>query len=128
MTNFTKTRVDDLEDLAAARGAGEIGESRFARTHLSSTQTGLAFHRLNANKRQPFGHAHEQAEEVFYVLKGSGRVRLDDEIIELTERDILRVAPTVKRRFEAGDDGLEFVAFGQHFEGDGELLPDFWKD
>ena len=62
------------------------------------------------------------------VIAGSGRVKLDDEIHEIARLDAIRVGPEVKRAFEAGPDGIEFLAFGQHFEKDGRILPDWWID
>jgi mannose-6-phosphate isomerase-like protein (cupin superfamily) len=126
MTSFTITSIDDITDSAAQHGLGELGSARFGRGDVDAEQTGFAVHHLKPGRRQGFGHRHGQAEEVCVVLAGSGRVRLDDETVELRQRDVLRIAPTVARRFEAGDDGLEFLVFGQHFEGDGELLPEFW--
>lgn len=127
-TSFTHISVDQLDDLAAQYGMGDRGESRFGEGRLGATQTGVAFHRLRAGKRQAFGHVHEQAEEIFYVTAGAGRVMLDDELVEMRAGDVLRVAPEVRRRFEAGEDGMEFVAFGPRFDGDGEMLPDFWAE
>ena len=62
------------------------------------------------------------------VIGGSGRVKLDDDIVELEALDALRVAPTVTRQFEAGPDGLQILAFGQHHERDGEIFPGWWSD
>jgi mannose-6-phosphate isomerase-like protein (cupin superfamily) len=73
-------------------------------------------------------HKHEAAEEIYIVLDGSGRMMLDDEIVELKAHDAVRVAPQVARAFEAGDDGLDIIALGAHHEGDGEVLPgDPWE-
>jgi hypothetical protein len=56
-------------------------------------------------------------------------VKLDDEIVELKALDVLRVSPGVMRSFEAGDDGLEMMAFGTHHGDDrGEIVPDWWSD
>jgi quercetin dioxygenase-like cupin family protein len=60
------------------------------------------------------------------VLSGSGRVKLDDEIVEVRVLDAIRVAPGVARAFEADADGLEFIAFGPHHPGDGEPVEDVW--
>ncbi len=38
-------------------------------------------------------------------MAGSGRILLDDEIRELRQWDVVRVAPEVVRAFEAGPDG-----------------------
>lgn len=124
---YTHLTVDSVEDVAPANGFGEQGSARFATADLDAERTGLAIHRLNPGRRQPFGHRHDAAEEVVYVVAGSGRVKLDDEIVELRERDAVRLAPTVARCFEAGDAGLEFLVFGARHAGDGEILPGWWS-
>jgi mannose-6-phosphate isomerase-like protein (cupin superfamily) len=78
--------------------------------------------------RTPFGHRHEEAEEVYVVLGGDGRIKLDDEIIEVGTLDAVRVAPGVIRAFEAGPGGIEVLAFGARHDGDGELIQDWWSD
>ena len=115
------------EDSAADFGISEMGEVRFINTQLDAEQTGLSHHRIRPDARQPFGHRHENAEEVYVVLSGSGRVKLDDEIAELERLDAVRVAPGVTRAFEAGPDGLELLAFGPRHEGDGEIIPGWWS-
>jgi len=57
---------------------------------------------------------------------GAGRVKLDDELVELSPLDAVRVSPGVARSFEAGPDGLEVLIFGPHVDGDGETVADFW--
>ncbi|HEU4979032.1 MAG TPA: cupin domain-containing protein [Solirubrobacteraceae bacterium] len=126
--SYTLKNLEEVHDIAAERGLSDVFEARFARKDLEAEDTGLTLHRVKPNKRQAFGHRHEHAEEVYVVLSGSGRVRLDDEIVELKRMDALRVAPRVARRFEAGPDGLEMLAVGPHHDKDGEILPDFWKD
>ncbi|HRV60243.1 MAG TPA: cupin domain-containing protein, partial [Solirubrobacterales bacterium] len=75
-----------------------------------------------------FGHHHDKAEEVYFVVSGSGRAKLDDEIVELKEGSLLRVGPEVTRCFEAGPQGMEYLAMGQHFSGDGGVEPGWWSD
>jgi mannose-6-phosphate isomerase-like protein (cupin superfamily) len=79
-------------------------------------------------KRQAFGHRHDEAEEIYVVLSGAGRVRLDDEIVEIKPLDAIRVEPSVTRAFEAGADGMAWMVFGAHHEKDGELDKEFWTD
>ncbi|MDO8184089.1 cupin domain-containing protein [Conexibacter sp. JD483] len=124
--SYTHLNLETVADAAAANGFGESGSARFATGDLEAERTGLAIHRLKPGRRQAFGHRHDAAEEVCVVVAGSGRVKLDDEIVELRERDALRIAPAVARRFEAGDAGLEFLVFGARHEGDGEILREFW--
>jgi mannose-6-phosphate isomerase-like protein (cupin superfamily) len=97
-----------------------------ARTPLGAEQTGLTHFRLRPGKRSPFSHRHTDAEEIYVILEGSGSVKLDDEIFEVHPRDAIRVAPHVARAFEAGPDGLEFLATGPHHPGDGEPVDDPW--
>jgi mannose-6-phosphate isomerase-like protein (cupin superfamily) len=65
---------------------------------------------------------------VYVVLSGTGRVKLDDELLEVGPLDAIRVAPATARAFEAGEDGLVFLAFGAHHPGDGEPVEDPWID
>jgi mannose-6-phosphate isomerase-like protein (cupin superfamily) len=117
-----------VDDSAAKAGMGDIQEARFAAGDLDAEGTGVSYHVLRPGKRQPFGHKHDKAEEIYVVLSGSGRLRLDDEIIDIDTMDAIRVAPEVTRSFEAGPDGLETLAFGARHEGDGEIIQEFWTD
>ncbi len=126
--SYTKKSLHKVEDLAPKHGFSEVGEARFARGELDAENTGLAYLVLRPGKRQAFGHRHENAEEIYVVLSGSGRVKLDDEIVELETMEAIRVAPEVARRFEAGPDGLELLAFGPHHDKDAVMEQDFWAD
>lgn len=124
---YTLRKLTDVEDSAAKFGFGETHEVRFANDELGAEGTGVSHHRIKPGRRQPFGHRHDEAEEVYLVLSGSGRVKLDDEIVDLGALDALRVAPRVTRAFEAGPDGMEMVAFGPRHDGDGEIQG-WWAD
>jgi mannose-6-phosphate isomerase-like protein (cupin superfamily) len=125
---YTLRRLTDIEDSAPKSGFGDVQEARFAKDALETERTGFSYHRLKADKRQPFAHRHDQAEEVYVVLAGSGRVKLDDEIVELQALDAIRVAPDVTRAFEAGPSGIELLAFGPRCDGDGDVLMGWWAD
>jgi mannose-6-phosphate isomerase-like protein (cupin superfamily) len=125
---FTHKKLTEVKDSAAEFGHGDAMEVRFAKDDLETEDTGFSFHRLRPGKRHPFGHSHEEAEEVYVIVRGSGLLKLDDEIIEVERLDAIRVAPEVTRAFEAGDEGLEVLAFGPRRDGDGKIVPDWWKD
>ena len=125
---YTLKKLTDVEDSAAKFGVGDFQEARFAHDDLKAEHTGVSHHRVNAGKRQAFAHKHQNAEEVYVVLAGSGRVKLDDEIVDIEALDAIRVAPGVIRQFEAGSDGIELLAFGTRHEGDGEVVQDWWTD
>lgn len=124
--SYTQVHLVDVEDVAPANGFGDRWEARVARAPLETDQTGITHFRLRPGKRSPFAHRHASAEEVYVVLAGEGRMKLDDQLIEVRPLDAIRVAPDVVRAFEAGPDGLEFLAFGPHQDGDGELVHDAW--
>jgi mannose-6-phosphate isomerase-like protein (cupin superfamily) len=119
--SFTITNLRDVEDVAPRFGFDSVQEARFPRRALDAQATGLAYHVVKPGQRGR-AHRHEEAEEIYVVLGGSGRAVLDGEQVELRALDALRVAPTVARAFEAGPDGLELLVFGPHHEGDGEIL------
>lgn len=126
--SYTIKNLRDVDDSAPGFGFGELQEARFANDDLDTEATGLAFHRVKPGKRQGFAHRHDEAEEVYVILSGSGRVKLDDAIEGIQAMDAIRVAPNVARAFEAGDEGLELLAFGPRHKGDGEILDgDFWN-
>ena len=128
MADFTKKNLREIEDSAVKGGLSDTQEARFAQGVLKAEQTGLAFQAVKPGKRQAFGHSHEDAEEIYVVLSGTGRMKLDDEIIEVAPMDAIRVSPPVTRAFEADSDGLELLVFGAHHGGDGEIVRDFWTD
>ncbi|MGI8921253.1 MAG: cupin domain-containing protein [Solirubrobacteraceae bacterium] len=124
--SYAKTNLRAVEDQAVKHGLSDHQEARFARTELGAAATGLAYLRVKPGMREAFAHRHGEAEEVVVVLSGGGRVKLDDELVDLTALDAVRVSPGVTRAFEAGDDGLEVLVFGPHVEGDAEIVQDFW--
>ena len=125
-TGYTIINLESVEDVAIKHGFSDMGEARFAREDLDAVDTGVSHQRLRPGRRQGFGHRHQRAEEVYVVLGGSGRVRIDDEIHEVRQLDAIRVAPGSTRAFEAGPEGLELIVIGPHFTGDGEMFPEFW--
>jgi mannose-6-phosphate isomerase-like protein (cupin superfamily) len=128
MPDYTIKNLMEIEDSAADRGP-EI-EARFGRKHLNSEHLGVSYFRYAPGYKAPFGHRHREQEEAYVVAAGSGRMRLDDEIVELRRWDVVRVAPDVVRAFEGGSDGLELIAIGSDRPdgGDGEMVKDFWTD
>jgi mannose-6-phosphate isomerase-like protein (cupin superfamily) len=123
---FTHISLNDVADAAPGNGFGERWEARVAREALEADATGVSLFRLRPGKRSPFTHRHAEAEEMYVILSGHGRMKLDDEIVEVAPLDAIRIAPRTARALEAGDDGLEFLAFGPHYPNDGEPVEDAW--
>jgi quercetin dioxygenase-like cupin family protein len=125
MSAFTKVNLKELE----AGGSGNV-EARFARKHLESEHLGISYFRYAPGHRNTTGHSHREQEEAYVVVGGSGRLKLDGEIVEVREWDVVRVAPATVRAFEAGPDGLEVLAVGSDRPegGDGERVEDWWLE
>jgi quercetin dioxygenase-like cupin family protein len=128
MSRFATINLLDVEDSIGERAPGIDG--KFGRKHLDSRDLGVSLFRYAANLRSPFAHSHREQEEAYVVVAGSGRVLLDDEVHELRQWDLLRVAPEVVRAFEAGPDGLDLVAVGgpKPEDGDGVMGAAVWPD
>jgi mannose-6-phosphate isomerase-like protein (cupin superfamily) len=125
---YSIRNLKDVEDAAVKFGFSETQEARFATDELDAEQTGVSYHVVRPGQRQGFGHRHREAEEIYVVLRGSGRVKLDDELIEIGPLDAIRLGPEVARSLEAGPDGLEILAFGPRRPGDHEMVDGFWQD
>jgi mannose-6-phosphate isomerase-like protein (cupin superfamily) len=131
VSGFTLTNLKyDVEDSAVAFGFSPALESRFAREALQTERLGISYQRIAPDVRAPFGHRHREQEEIYVIVGGSGRAKLDDEVVELKPFDALRVAPEVTRQFEAGPNGLELIAFGGGAGGtqDAEVAPGWWTE
>jgi quercetin dioxygenase-like cupin family protein len=127
VTGWTRTNFNDLRDVSPD---GVPIQWRFARAALGSPELGVSRFTYEPGARMPWGHRHRHQEELYVVVAGSGRARLDDEVIELDTWDALRVAPAVIRSFEAGAQGLDVICIGgRKPEGpDSERFQDFWDD
>jgi mannose-6-phosphate isomerase-like protein (cupin superfamily) len=128
MSDFKIKNLKDVDNSAGDRD--DDFEARFARKHLDSEHLGVSYFRYPPNFKAGSGHRHREQEEAYVVIEGSGRARLDDEIVELKQWDVIRVAPAVVRAFEGGPDGLGLIAVGNDRPegGDGEMVKDFWAE
>ena len=126
MADYAIKNVKELDNSAEQFGLAPEVEARFARKALDAQKSGFSYQRLAPNFRQPFGHRHAAQEETYVIISGSGRMKLEAEVIDVKEWDAIRVAPQMMRAFEGGSDGIEFLAFGAGESGDGEMRDDFW--
>lgn len=121
MSRFTTVNLLDVENSLGDKAPGI--QLRFGRKHLDSRDLGISHIRLEPNLRSPFPHSHREQEEAYVVVAGSGRVLLDNEVLELRKWDVVRVAPEVVRALEAGPDGLDIIAVGGPRPEDGDGVP-----
>ncbi len=83
MANYTKVNLKDVEDQAPSGGLSPGLKAHFARAPLELEKSGISYFRIAPNFRIPFGHKHSEQEEVYLVVDGSARARVDDDVVEL---------------------------------------------
>lgn len=127
MTNYTVKNLKELDN-AAERFGIEGLDARFARQSLGLENFGFSLQSMTPNFRQPFGHTHGEQEEVYLVLRGGGRIKIDDDIVDLRQWDAIRVPAGTTRQLEAGGDGMDVLAMGAPHADDTEMLQGWWSD
>ena len=116
---FTRINIkQDLEDIGSNFDGAPDLEFRAATKPLELEHGALSYQWVPPNYRFPYGHSHETQEEVYVVVRGGGRMKLDDEVIELKAWDAVRVPPGTWRGYEAGPEGLELLVTGAPNLGD----------
>jgi quercetin dioxygenase-like cupin family protein len=131
MAGYTKvTLKDDVEDQGPNFGYEGKIEARMARVPLELEHSGVSYLRLAPDFRIPWGHTHKTQEEIYVLVGGSLRAKLDDEIVELRPFDAVRVHKNTIRGFEAGPDGAEMIAIGAPHTGpgDAQTVDGWWDD
>jgi len=131
VAGYTKVNLkEDVEDQAPNFGLEGKIEARMARVPLEMEHSGVSYQRLAPNYRLPFAHKHKNQEEVYVLVSGSARAKLEDDIIEMRPWDALRVPKDTVRCFEAGPEGAEMLAIGapNTGPGDADMIQDWWMD
>jgi mannose-6-phosphate isomerase-like protein (cupin superfamily) len=131
MAGYTKLNLKaDVEDQAPKFGISPNLEFRVAGQSLEAKESALSYLKVAPGFRLPFGHSHEQQEEVYVLVDGAARIKLDDEIVDLERWDCVRIAKDTVRNVEAGPDGAELILFGAPStgSGDAEMQQDWWRD
>jgi mannose-6-phosphate isomerase-like protein (cupin superfamily) len=121
----------DVEDIGGQFDGAPDLQFRAASAALELEHSALGYQLVPAGYRFPYGHTHRKQEEVYVVVRGSGRMKVDDEIVELGEWDAVRVPAGSWRGYEAGPDELELLVIGAptlDMRGDVEGERDWWTD
>ena len=133
MSDYTVQNLKEVDDSAPEFGYAPQLEARFAGPALGTERSGLSYQRLAPGFRMPFGHTHGEQEEVYVIVSGSARLKLDDDVVDLAQWDAVRVPGSVMRALQAGPNGCEVIAFGAPASGaapssDAKMVPDWWTD
>jgi mannose-6-phosphate isomerase-like protein (cupin superfamily) len=128
MADYTLLNLrSDVEDMAPQYGMGDGIEAHFARKPLGLEKSGMSYFKLGPDYKLPFGHTHAEQEEIYLVVSGSAKLKLDDEEVELQPLDAVRIPDSVTRGMAAGPEGAEIIAFGapNNENSDIEMVPGF---
>ena len=131
MSDYTHINLKtDVDDQAPNFGLSPNLEARMARVALGLENSGVSYIRIAPGFRIPFGHRHKQQEEVYVLVNGSARIKIEDEVRDLKQWDAVRLHRDTLRGFEAGDDGAEFIAIGapNTGPGDADVIQEWWSD
>jgi len=130
MAGYTIKNLKEIEDQAPKFGLAPNLEFRVAGGPLEAEQSAISYLQVAPNYRLTFGHKHKQQEEIYVLVAGNARLKLDDEVLELVPWDAVRIAKETVRNVEAGPDGAELILFGapRTEPGDAEVEPEWWTD
>jgi len=77
---------------------------------IKSTGTEISIQALPANTDIPFLHSHKEHEEIYIFLKGSGQFQVDNDLFDIQEGSIVRIAPNGKRTWRnKSDDSMLLI-------------------
>lgn len=130
MSGYSKLNLrDEVEDMAPGRMPSGI-EAHFAKHALGCEKSGVTYFKLGPDFHPPFGHRHEEQEEIYVVISGAARIKVEDDEIELRPLDAIRLAPDATRALRAGPEGCELIAFGAPKPPghDAEQFPGWWPE
>jgi mannose-6-phosphate isomerase-like protein (cupin superfamily) len=102
--------VADVRDLDAEGPGGMVRKVRRA---VGARAFGCNYFIFPPNQEgREHDHGDSNQEEVYFVVTGSGTMRIDGEEIELQPGRFIRVDPAATRVLVSGADGLEFFTVG----------------
>ncbi len=120
MADATAVRISDVE---GAYG----GALKRVRAALGVTSFGMQIIDLPPNSGDAYPrHAHDDQEEVFLALRGSGEIVTGDETHQLDAETVVRVGPGVSRQIRSGPDGIRVLALGGTL--DATYQPGSWTE
>jgi quercetin dioxygenase-like cupin family protein len=126
---FNIVSADECEDAYA--GSEVPGEFRRMTEALGAEQVAITLIRVppHSDFEQGTGHSHERTEELYIVTRGTLTMRFGDDVREVAEGSVVRVAPqTVRSHRNEGEEAVEMWAVSRSSEGsDATKVDEFWE-
>jgi quercetin dioxygenase-like cupin family protein len=131
MSGYSIQNLKEVENQGVNFGIdpGDM-ELRMAKDPLECANAGVSYVKLGPGFRTPFGHTHKTQEEIYILISGSARVKLNDEVVDMVPFTAVRIAQDTMRSYEGGPEGAELIAIGapRTGPGDGDVTPGWWSD
>jgi mannose-6-phosphate isomerase-like protein (cupin superfamily) len=131
MAGYTKVNLkNDVDDAAKQYGMSPNLEFHVPGGQLEAEESAISYLRVAPNFRLPFGHVHERQEEIYVVVGGSAKIKLDDEVVDIVQWDAVRIPSDTVRDLEGGPDGAELILIGapKTDPNDAEMIQNWWSD
>jgi mannose-6-phosphate isomerase-like protein (cupin superfamily) len=131
MANYTALNLEEVENQGERFGVNPAElQLRMAKDPLNCAHAGISYMRLGPGYRPPWGHRHKTQEEIYVLVNGSARMKIEDEVIDLEPMSAVRIAPETMRGYEAGPDGADFIVIGAPRTGSGDAITEqnWWND
>jgi mannose-6-phosphate isomerase-like protein (cupin superfamily) len=131
VAGHTVKNLKEIENQGVKFGLDENDiQLRMAKDPLETENCGISYVRLGSGWRTPFGHTHKTQEEIYILVNGSARMKIEDEIVDLKPFTAVRVSPATMRSYEGGPEGAELIVIGtpKTGPGDADTVPGWWSD
>jgi mannose-6-phosphate isomerase-like protein (cupin superfamily) len=131
VAGWTIRKLEEIPDVL-----GEYpGEMRMsAAGDLGNEQVAFTWRRMppQTGGKGSYGHRHKTAEEIYFVVSGTLQFKIEDELLDVGEGTVVRMAPEVVRSVwneGPGDAVLVMCSIRTDDPGaDVETVDDFWPE
>lgn len=100
---MSEVKVLDKGEKFAHASAGSIASfegKQFVKDATGATSCEISFGTLPAGASVPFFHSHKENEENYIILSGSGKFQVDEEVFDVAEGSVIRVATNCDRNLK----------------------------
>ncbi|MFB4164489.1 cupin domain-containing protein [Alteribacillus sp. JSM 102045] len=111
-TNYTAAHLgkwEDLKDYKMEEPVKARGKA-FLNDLLDLNSMEVSINSFPPHTSVPFHHKHGENEELYIFVKGKGQFQVDEDVFDIEEGSVVRVAPTGVRIFRNNsDENLYFI-------------------
>lgn len=77
---------------------------QFVKDATGATSCEISFGTLTKGQSVPFFHSHKENEENYIILSGAGRFQVNDDVFDIAEGSVIRVATNSDRNIKCTSD------------------------